>query len=41
VTVSAGVASSPPNVRSMDVLHVAEQRQRLAKERGKSRVVAS
>lgn len=41
VTASIGVATSPPGARSRDLLSVAEQRERAAKEEGKDRVMSS
>ena len=40
VTVSLGVATTPPEARSRDLDQIADQRQQLAKDRGKNRVVA-
>lgn len=40
VTASIGVATTPPESRSLDIEMVAENRNRQAKERGKNRVVA-
>jgi PleD family two-component response regulator len=39
VTVSVGVATTPPESRSMDIETLAESRKRKAKENGKNRVV--
>jgi diguanylate cyclase (GGDEF)-like protein len=41
VTVSIGVATTPPESRSMDVETLAESRKRAAKDNGKNRIVAS
>jgi len=40
VTASIGVATTPPESRSRDILSIAEERNRLAKKTGKNRVVA-
>ena len=41
VSASVGVASTPPKDRTMDVETVAEDRKRVAKERGRNRVVSA
>jgi diguanylate cyclase (GGDEF)-like protein len=41
VTVSVGVATTPPESRSMDIETLAESRKRVAKANGKNRVVGS
>jgi diguanylate cyclase (GGDEF)-like protein len=41
VTVSVGVATTPPESRSMDIETLAESRKRIAKENGKNRVVGT
>jgi diguanylate cyclase (GGDEF)-like protein len=41
VSASIGVATSPPEDRNRDLLNVADQRQKQAKERGKNRVVCA
>ena len=40
VTASIGVASTPPELRAIDIETIAEDRKRAAKERGKNQVVA-
>jgi diguanylate cyclase (GGDEF)-like protein len=40
VTASIGVASSPPEQRSMEIEMIAEERKRKAKEKGRNRVVS-
>ncbi len=41
VTVSSGVATTPPQARSLDIETLAESRKRLAKEGGKNRIVGT
>jgi diguanylate cyclase (GGDEF)-like protein len=41
VTASIGVASAPPEPRTMDLENLADARKRRAKEGGKNRVIAS